>query len=146
MTMGYRQLGMTLPLYQSHAALSADFLKALGEKGNGIKIASFKFPGAENLADNDPQKKIILDYQAQYQEKFDKPANQFGACAFDAFNIMLKALKIAGTDKEKLRDAIENTKNHMGINGEFNYSSDDHGGLTKKLWLCMKLLIINGNY
>jgi len=132
MTMGYRQLGMELPLYQSHAALSPDFLKALGEKGNGIKIASFKFPGAQDLADNDPQKKIILDYQAQYLEKFGKPANQFGACAFDAFNIMLKALEKAGTDKEKLRDAIESTKNYMGIVGEFNYSADDHGGLSKK--------------
>jgi branched-chain amino acid transport system substrate-binding protein len=132
MTMGYRQLSMDLPLYHAHSALSPDFLKALGENGNGVKIASFKFPGAQDLSDNDPQKKIILDYQAQYATKFDKPANQFGACAFDAFNIMLKALKKAGTDKKKLRDAIENTKNYMGINGEFNYSSSDHGGLSEK--------------
>lgn len=144
MTQGYRQIGMTLPLYQSHAALSPDFLKATGENGNGVKIASFKFPGAQDLADNDPQKKIILNYQAQYEKKFGKPANQFGACAFDAFNIAVMALKTAGTDKEKLRDAIEMTKGYIGINGEFNYSPEDHGGLTKESMVMYEA--INGEW
>jgi len=144
MTQGYRQIGMTLPLYQSHAALSPDFLKATGENGNGVKIASFKFPGAQGLSDNDPQKKIILDYQAQYEKKFSKPANQFGACAFDAFNIAAAALKKTGTDKGKLRDAIEATKGYVGINGEFNYSPEDHGGLTKKSMVMYEA--INGKW
>lgn len=144
MTQGYRQIGMTLPLYQSHAALSPDFLEATGENGNGVKIASFKFPGAQDLADNDPQKKIILDYQAQYEKKFSNPANQFGACAFDAFNIAVMALKTAGTDKEKLRDAIEMTKGYIGINGEFNYSPEDHGGLTKESMVMYEA--INGEW
>ncbi|MBU0464044.1 MAG: ABC transporter substrate-binding protein [Proteobacteria bacterium] len=144
MTQGYRQIGMTLPLYQSHAALSPDFLKATGENGNGVKIASFKFPGAQDLSDNDPQKKIILDYQAQYEKKFGKPANQFGACAFDAFNIAIMALKKAGTDKEKLRDAIETTKGYIGINGKFNYSPEDHGGLTKESMVMYEA--INGEW
>jgi len=144
MTQGYRQIGMTLPLYQSHAALSPDFLKATGENGNGVKIASFKFPGAQDLLDTDPQKKIILDYQAQYEKKFAKPANQFGACAFDAFNIAITALKKAGTDKEKLRDAIETTKGYIGINGEFNYSPEDHGGLTKESMVMYEA--INGEW
>ena len=132
MTMGYRQVGMTLPLFHAHSALSPDFLKATGENGNGVRIASFKFPGAQDLPDDDPQKKIILDYQAYYQKNKGEPANQFGACAFDAFNIAKAALEKAGTDKEKLRDAIESTKGYMGISGEFNYSPEDHGGLSKK--------------
>lgn len=132
MTMNYRQMGLELPLYHSHAALSKGFIKATKKNAEGIKIAAFKFYGAESLPDSDPQKKVILGYQAAYKAKFGKPANQFGACAFDGFNILVAALKKAGTDKAKLREAIEQTKNYVGINGVFNYSPTDHGGLAKE--------------
>lgn len=132
MTMNYRQVGLDLPLYHSHAPLSKSFLEATGENAEGVRIAAFKFYGANDLPDTDPQKKVILDYQAAYKKKYGKEANQFGACAFDAFNIMVAALKKAGTDKNKLRDAIEQTKGYIGINGIFNYSPSNHGGLSKE--------------
>jgi len=131
MTMNYRQMGLELPLYHSHAALSKGFLKATQKNAEGIRIAAFKFYGASSLPDSDPQKKVILDYQAAYKAKFGKEANQFGACAFDGFNILVAALKKAGTDKAKLRQAIEETKGYVGINGVFNFSAKDHGGLSK---------------
>ena len=132
MTMNYRQMGLELPLYQSHAALSKGFLNAAKDNAEGILIAAFKFYGAKDLPDSDPQKKVILDYQAAYQAKFGKESNQFGACAYDGFNILTAALKKAGTDPAKLRQAIEDTKNYVGINGVFNYSPTDHGGLSKE--------------
>ena len=131
MTMNYRQMGLDLPLYHSHAALSKGFLKATQKNAEGILIAAFKFYGASSLPDSDPQKKVILGYQAAYKAKFGKEANQFGACAFDGFNILASALKKAGTDKAKLRQAIEETKGYVGINGIFNFSAQDHGGLSK---------------
>ncbi len=132
MTMNYRQVGLDLPLYHSHAPLSKSFLEATGKNAEGVRIAAFKFYGANDLPDNDPQKEVILDYQAAFKKKYGKAANQFGACAFDAFNIMLAALKKVGTDKNKLRDAIEQTKGYIGINGVFNYSPSNHGGLSKE--------------
>lgn len=132
MTMNYRQVGLTLPLYHGHASLSLGFLKATGKNSNGIITASAKFYGSENLPDSDPQKKVISGYRKAYQAKYGKPANQFGAAAFDAFNILVAALRKAGTDKAKLRDAIEATTNYVGINGIFNYSPTDHAGVTKK--------------
>ena len=41
-------------------------------------------------------------------------------------------MKKAGTDKEKLRDAIEKTSGYVGINGVFNYTQDNHGGLSSE--------------
>ena len=131
-TMNYRQIGLDLPLFQSHAAYSKEFLEATGKNSEGVKAASFKFYGSQNLPDSDPQKKVILDYQAAYKESYKKEANQFGGCAFDGFNIMVAALKKAGDDKAKLRDAIEQTRGYVGISGIFNYSPTDHGGLTKE--------------
>ncbi len=132
LTMNYRQIGLELPLYQSHAAFSKDFLDATGKNSEGVKTASMKFYGAEKLPNSDPQKKVILDYQAAYKKKYGKEANQFGGCAFDGFNILVAALKKAGDDKNRLRDAIEQTKGYVGIHGIFNYSSVDHGGISKE--------------
>jgi branched-chain amino acid transport system substrate-binding protein len=132
LTMNYRQIGLELPLYQSHAAFSKDFLDATGKNSEGVKTAAMKFYGAEKLPNSDPQKKVILEYQAAYKKKYGKETNQFGGCAFDGFNILVAALKKAGDDKINLRDAIEQTKGYVGINGIFNYSPTDHGGISKE--------------
>jgi branched-chain amino acid transport system substrate-binding protein len=132
LTMNYRQIGLELPLYQSHAAFSKDFLDATGKNSEGVKTAAMKFYGAEKLPDSDPQKKVILGYQEAYKKRFGKETNQFGGCALDGFNILVAALKKAGDDKNKLRDAIEQTKGYVGIHGVFNYSSSDHGGISKE--------------
>jgi branched-chain amino acid transport system substrate-binding protein len=131
-TMNYRQIGLEFPLYQSHAAFSKDFLDATGKNSEGVKTAAMKFYGAEKLPDSDLQKKVILDYQTAYMKKYGKEANQFGGCAFDGFNILVAALKKVGDNKNKLRDAIEQTKGYVGIHGIFNYSPIDHGGLSKE--------------
>ena len=132
LTMNYRQIGLELPLYQSHAAFSKDFLDATGKNSEGVKTAAMKFYGAEKLPDSDPQKKVILGYQEAYKKRYGKETNQFGGCALDGFNILVAALKKAGDDKNKLRDAIEQTKGYVGIHGIFNYSSSDHGGISKE--------------
>jgi branched-chain amino acid transport system substrate-binding protein len=132
LTMNYRQIGLELPLYQSHAAFSKDFLDATGKNSEGVKTAAMKFYGAEKLPDSDPQKKVILGYQEAYKKRYGKETNQFGGCAFDGFNILVAALKKAGDDKNKLRDAIEQTKGYVGIHGIFNYSPTDHGGISKE--------------
>lgn len=133
MTLNYRQLGISLPLYHGHASLSDGFLKATGDKANGIRIAASKLYGADSLPDSDPQKKVILEYRADYKAKYGIEANQFGSAAFDAFNILVGALRTAGSDKEKLRAEIERTKGYVGIGGSYNLSPSDHGGLTKEM-------------
>jgi branched-chain amino acid transport system substrate-binding protein len=128
--LNYNQLGIDLPLYLGHAALAPAFIKAVGNVASGNLTASMKFQAGPTLQDSDPQKKVILDYQAAYQARFGEPANQFGATGYDAFHILVAALKEAGTDKAKLRDAIEQTKNFVGTQGIFTYSSADHAGLS----------------
>ena len=44
---------------------------------------------------------------------------------------MVAALRKAPDDKAKLRDAIEQTKGHVGVMGIFTYGPKDHAGLTR---------------
>ena len=54
----------------------------------------------------------------------------FGGHAYDAVLILVDGIKKAkSTDKEKVRDAIENIKGLVGTAGVFNFSSQDHNGL-----------------
>ncbi|PLX94626.1 MAG: ABC transporter substrate-binding protein, partial [Desulfuromonas sp.] len=39
------------------------------------------------------------------------------------------AMKQVGTDKEALREAIENTKGYVGVSGIYNLTAEDHNGL-----------------
>jgi len=129
--MNYKQVGLALPHFQSHAFLAKTFLDATGANAEGIMAAGQKFEGGRLLPDADPQKKIITEYQAAYKAKWGKDANQFGAGAYDAFKILVAALRKAGTDPEKLRAAIEETRGYVGIGGVYSYSPSDHGGLTR---------------
>jgi branched-chain amino acid transport system substrate-binding protein len=40
-----------------------------------------------------------------------------------------RAIKKAGTNPDKLRDAIENTKGYVGVSGIYNMTPADHTGL-----------------
>lgn len=127
----YRQLGLEIPLYLGHAALGQPFLDTAGKSAEGVLVASMKFAGAEELPDSDPQKKVALDYRNAYKKKYGKETNQFAGGAFDGLNILVAALRKAGTNNQKLRSALEQTKGFVGTQGTFTYSPDDHGGLSK---------------
>ena len=137
--LNYHQLGMQPPLYLGHAALAPAFIKAVGNVADGNLTASMKFQAGSVLPDSDPQKSVILDYQEAYKARFGEPANQFGATGYDAFHILVAALKKGGTDKAKIRDAIEQTSDFVGTQGIFNYSPNDHGGLAPDSILMYKV-------
>jgi branched-chain amino acid transport system substrate-binding protein len=42
---------------------------------------------------------------------------------------MANAMKKVGTNNEKLREAIENTKGYVGVSGIYNITGEDHNGL-----------------
>jgi branched-chain amino acid transport system substrate-binding protein len=130
MTTNYRQVGIELPLYHSHAVLSPAFLKATGAAAEGVMLAGPKLDAADALDDQDPQKAVIGDYRAKFRAKYNEEPNQFGAAAYDAMNILVAAIGRTGGDDAKLCGALEGTRGHVGVYGNFTYSAADHAGLT----------------
>ena len=124
-----RQAGWNVPIYQSHGFGNIKYVEASGAAAEGIIFPAGRLLVADSLADTDPQKKLLVDYKKAYEGKFNETASTFGGHAYDAFTILVKAIETAGTDKEKVRDAIENLKNFPGTAGVFNFSATDHNGL-----------------
>lgn len=124
-----RQVGLEIPLFHSHAALSPAVLAGAGDNAEGMFSAGAKFEAGSSLPDGDPQKPVIMDYLKAYEAAVGKKPNQFGAGAFDAFKILTAAIARAGTEPTALCDAIEATSGYVGLGGIYTYSDLDHAGL-----------------
>ncbi|MBM3238097.1 ABC transporter substrate-binding protein [Candidatus Poribacteria bacterium] len=139
-----RQLGMTIPLYQSHGFGNIKYAEAAGEAGEGIIFPAGRLLVAEKLPDDHPQKKVLVEYKKAYEAKYKEAVSTFGGHAHDALWIVIKALEKAGPDKAKIRDEIEKTTGFVGTGGIFNFSLNDHTGLTKDAF--EMLTVKNGQF
>ena len=128
-TKNIKQLGITLPIYQSHGVASKTFIDLAGAAAEGVRMPAAALVVADQLPNSDPQKPVLIAYKKQYEAKYG-PVSTFGGHAYDGLFIAVDAIKRAGgSDKAKVRDQIEKTKGFIGTAGVFNMSPDDHMGL-----------------
>ncbi|MFC1843246.1 ABC transporter substrate-binding protein [Thermodesulfobacteriota bacterium] len=124
-----RQAGWDVPLFQSHGFGNVKYIEAGGAAAEGIIFPAGRLLVAEELADSNPQKALLIKYKNDYEAKYDDQVSTFGGHAYDALTILVAAIEKAGTDKDKVRDAIENLQGVAGTAGVFNFSAEDHNGL-----------------
>jgi branched-chain amino acid transport system substrate-binding protein len=125
-----RQLGMTVPLLQSHGFGNIRYVQAAGQAAEGIVFPCGRLLIADELPDGHPQKALLLDYKGKYESRFGEEVSTFGGHAYDAYTILAEAVRRAGSvEPAKVRDAIENLKGFAGTAGIFNFSPADHNGL-----------------
>ncbi len=126
-----KQIGLDVPLFQSHGFGNIKYAEAGGEPVNGTLLPCGRILIAEALPDDHPQKKVLMEYKQDYESRFKENASTFGGHPYDALLILTEAIKKAGsTDREKVRDAIESLTGVVGTAGIFNFSPEDHNGLT----------------
>lgn len=124
----YRQLDLTQPLYLSHAANDFNFLRLAGGSADDVLIPSSKIYVTSVLGAADPQKPLLEQFVRDYQDKYSKPPATFAGNAYDAMMMIAEGIRKVGTDRAKLRDAIEGAKNHVGVTAVYSYAPDDHFG------------------
>jgi branched-chain amino acid transport system substrate-binding protein len=127
----YRQLGITTPLMQSHGIGNQVFLDTAGSAGDGLVAPLGRLVVAEQLPDGDPQKAVLTKFLADYQNAYNERPSTFAGHAHDAFQLAVDAFKAVGTDKQKVRDHLEQVKGFVGISGVFDMTAEDHSGLGK---------------
>ena len=135
-----RQLSYTIPLIQCHGLPDPKYIELAGDAAEGTIMPSTKLMVAAQLPDSDPQKKLLLDFINEYENvrKYGK-VNTHSGYAWDALMLVVNAIKTAGTDKAKIRDAIENTKGYVGISGIYNMTAEDHCGLSTDSMVMIKV-------
>ena len=129
-TRNYQQLGIKLPLYQSHGVASKQFIELAGPAAEGVRLPAAALLIADKLPNNDPQKPVVVNYTRTYQQKSGQAVSTFGGHAYDGLMILVQAMQRAkSADKAKVRDEIEKTKGYIGTGGIVNMSPTDHMGL-----------------
>jgi len=127
----YRQLNIDAPVIQSHGIGNQVFLDTAGQSADGLLAPLGRLLVADQLPDDDPQKPVIEEFMADFEEEYGEQPSTFAGHAWDGFTIAVQALEEAGTDPQELRDYIENLEGFVGISGVFNFSAEDHSGLDK---------------
>lgn len=134
-----KQLGIEIPLYQSHGVASPKFIELAGDAAEGIFLPTGKILVADLLADNDPQKQVLADYINAYESKYNETVSGFGGYAYDAVHLLARAMEGTNGDKAEIRKNLETLKNYVGISGVFNFSKTDHNGLDPSAFVMVKI-------
>ncbi|HTY88674.1 MAG TPA: ABC transporter substrate-binding protein [Candidatus Acidoferrum sp.] len=125
-----KQLGMNIPLFQSHGFGNRKYAEQAGVAAEGILFPAGRLLVVEELPDSNPQKALLAAYKKDYEAAYKEDVSTFGGHAYDAILIVTEAIKKAGsTDRAQVRDAIENLHGLVGTAGIYNFSATDHTGL-----------------
>jgi branched-chain amino acid transport system substrate-binding protein len=125
-----KSLNMKIPYVGSHGIANGTFIKLAGPAAEDVV-----FPAGKVLVPSSAtgaQSETIVSFMKDYKAKYGEEPNSFAGHAYDAFEILMAALKNSGGDKDKLRAEIEKTKDFNGISGVITYSKDDHDGTATK--------------
>ncbi len=134
-----RQLNIDIPLYQSHGVASPRFIELAEDAADGNFLPTGKILVADQLADEDPQKEVLSRYIEDFEKRFQLTVSGFGGYAYDAMYLLAAAMKGSDGDKGKIRSALEGVQNHVGVTGVFNFSPEDHNGLSSDAFVMVRI-------
>jgi branched-chain amino acid transport system substrate-binding protein len=125
-----KQIGLQVPLFQSHGFGNIRYVQAAGEAAEGIIFPAGRLLIADSLPKSHPQKAVLVKYRDDYQARFKEDVSTFGGHAFDAFLLLQKAVEAAPAfDRGAVRSALEGLHGVAGTAGVFSFSPTDHCGL-----------------
>ncbi|BAU23834.1 ABC transporter substrate-binding protein [Caldimicrobium thiodismutans] len=126
----WQALKLNIPLFQSHGWGSKKNIQLAGSAAEGVIAPLGRIVVWDKLPEKHPQKKILEGFVRAYEAKYKTEPGTFAGHAYDAFMMVVEAMKKVGPDSAKIRDYIEHKiKNWPGISGVFNISPKDHCGL-----------------
>jgi branched-chain amino acid transport system substrate-binding protein len=129
-TRNLQQLGIKTQLYQSHGVASKKYIELAGaDAAQGIMLPAGKLAVFDLLKMNDPQAKLLKEYNASYKKAYNVEASTFGGYAYDGFQLIAGAIRKGAVTPAQIRDGIEKGGRMVGVSGVFNMSATDHNGL-----------------
>ena len=135
------QLKITLPVYMSHGVASKKFIELAGpENAEGILLPAGRLLVEGQLPAGHPQKKVLAEYIKEYEQRFKQPVSTFGGHAWDAVMLTAQAIRSAKSpEPAAIRDALEKVRGFYGTGGGFNFSTEDHSGLTEDAFAMIRI-------
>lgn len=80
-TKNYKQLGLTVPLYQSDGVASKEFVRLAGDAAEGVRLPATGLVVVDHLAASDPQKPVVSAFKKSYEDTFKTEVSTYAGHA-----------------------------------------------------------------
>ncbi len=107
-----KELGVKSKIMGEEGFDSPKFLEIAGPAAEGVVIAT-------NLDRDDPRP-LVQNFLKNYRKAYNEDADMVGASSYDAFMILVNAIKKAGTDPKAIQKALLETKDYNGLTGKIS--------------------------
>ena len=110
------------------------------ESAEGVLLPAGRLIVADQVAKDHPQKAVLTTYIREYEAKYRQPISTFGGHAWDAAMLAVQAIRNAkSAEPAAIRSALEKIRGFQGTAGEFNFSPDDHNGLSEEAFVMVRI-------
>ena len=116
-----RQVGYQGKVVGASGVCNDATIKNAGAAAEGAYVSSRLNFGSPNEVE-----KALFDF---VKEKTGGLPSSFHANGWDGALLLVEAMRTAGDDREKIREALENTKGLQGVIGVYNMTATNHNGL-----------------
>ncbi len=107
-----KELGITSQIMGEEGFDSPKFLEIAGPASEGVVIAT-------NLDRDDPRP-IVQNFLKNYRNAYKEDADMVGASSYDAFMVLVDAIRRAGADPKAVQKALLETKDYNGLTGKIS--------------------------
>ncbi len=107
-----KELGVKSKIMGEEGFDSPKFLEIAGPAAEGVIIAT-------NLDRDDPRP-VVQNFLKNYRKAYNEDADMVGASSYDAFMILVNAMKKAGTDPKAIQKALLATRDYNGLTGKIS--------------------------
>ena len=107
-----KELGIKSQILGEEGFDSPKFLEIAGPAAEGVIIAT-------NLDRDDPRP-LVQNFLKNYQKAYNEDADMVGASSYDAFMILVNAIRKAGTNPKAIQKALLETKDYNGLTGKIS--------------------------
>lgn len=131
-----KSMNINLPWTAPYGILGPANITAAGDAFDGLTVPAPKIYVAEQLPDNDTQKKVALQFKESFKKTSGKDADPLAMHGWDAVMVFAEAIKRTNADPDKLtearakiRDGIEGLTNFPAVVSSLTLSPTDHEGM-----------------
>ena len=124
---------------------TASFVNLVGEAGDVVNMGGYKILIYGELPDSDPMKARLSSFAKMYVKKTAKEPGLYATYGYDTALSLVDAIRVAGPDRENIRDALETQKDLRALNGVINRSATEHNGM-KTEWVKVRLNVAEKKY
>ncbi len=111
-----RELGMNQRVFGSHRTIGDELLAQAGDAAEGFEAV---FPYDASSTDS-----AWTGFNTRFESKYNEKPDQFASLAYDAMQVLLRAICRAGLNRGRIRDALTATDKYNGVTGEMIFDSN----------------------